>query len=443
MNKPNKVQIQSLEKVVLPVENSAETDLFGADISSQPGMKKRSYTIDVNSRFGFQKVRGIGGTFSEQMADCYQVMSDDNKKQLMQLLFDNRFNFCRTPIGADDFALEWYSYNETKDDFVMANFSIERDLQYIIPVIHDAQQVAGDLAVHASPWSPPSWMKDNQAYASGAILDQDDIFAAYAKYLRLFVESYREQNISVERLIVQNEPDVNTIYPSCHFLPKAMARFITDFLAPEFANSSLKPELFAGSFRCIRSNVAINFLTENEQLVDSIDGIAMQYTASQPLVDIRYRYGDELKLMHTESNCFNGDNSWEEARYLYENIIDMFNGGMDNYSYWNMVLDQEGTSTWGWKQNSMITYDKDTDKLTLNPDFYIMDLFAKFVKTGYQRVSYHSLKNKGISFVDEEGNVIVIVANFSDENEERGLNVDGQLFEIILDPHTIEVFKIS
>ena len=77
-----------------------------------------------------------------------------------------RFNFCRVPMGANDYALEWYSLNETDDDFAMKDFSIARDERILIPYINSAMAIRPDLKLFASPWRPPTWMKRPMSRAS-------------------------------------------------------------------------------------------------------------------------------------------------------------------------------------------------------------------------------------------------------------------------------------
>ncbi|GAA3331225.1 hypothetical protein GCM10020331_086940 [Ectobacillus funiculus] len=48
---------------------------------------------------------------------------------------DCKFTICRLPIGASDYALEWYSHNEVDGDYEMEYFNIERDRKYLIPYI--------------------------------------------------------------------------------------------------------------------------------------------------------------------------------------------------------------------------------------------------------------------------------------------------------------------
>ena len=71
------------------------------------------------------------------------------------------FKICRMPVAANDFSIDWYSYNETDGDFEMKNFSIENDQKTLIPFINAAKQFNSDIRIWASPWCPPTWMKYN------------------------------------------------------------------------------------------------------------------------------------------------------------------------------------------------------------------------------------------------------------------------------------------
>lgn len=72
------------------------------------------------------------------------------------------------PIGANDFSLDWYSYNETDKDFEMKDFSVSHDEQTLIPFIQAVLKYNPDMKLWASPWCPPSWMKVNKHYACSA-----------------------------------------------------------------------------------------------------------------------------------------------------------------------------------------------------------------------------------------------------------------------------------
>ncbi len=170
------------------------------------------------------------------------------------------------PVGANDFALKAYSYDETKDDFELKHFSIENDRATLIPFIHAAQRYQPKLRLWASPWSPPSWMKKNGFYAEAAARegqkdngirpDQvghegEDMFLleerylrAYAKYFGRFIDAYGEQDIRVGMVMPQNEFNSAQNFPSCTWTPAGLAKFIR-YLGPEM--SERKVAVFFGT----------------------------------------------------------------------------------------------------------------------------------------------------------------------------------------------------
>ena len=101
---------------------------------------------------------GFGCCISELGVKAIDSLPEEKQSEIFDMLFgedDCGFRFCRLPIGANDFAESWYSYNECEGDYEMAHFSIERDRKYIIPAIREAQKRAPSLRFFASPWSPP------------------------------------------------------------------------------------------------------------------------------------------------------------------------------------------------------------------------------------------------------------------------------------------------
>ena len=140
------------------------------------------------------------------------------------------------PIGANDFSLDWYSYDEVPDDFSLEHFSISRDLETLVPFIKGALQYQPDLKLWASPWSPPTWMKTNKHYAAKPVepnaaqrvgthqvrkegIDQfiqdDRYLSAYAAYFVRFIQDYAKQGIRIGIIMPQNEFNSAQPFPSC------------------------------------------------------------------------------------------------------------------------------------------------------------------------------------------------------------------------------------
>ena len=105
-----------------------------------------------------QEVDGFGGCFNELGWEALNLLPKAEKDQIIKSLFDTidgcKFNLCRMPIAANDYALDWYSFNEVDGDFAMENFSIERDRQLLIPYINEAKKYNPHVQIWASPWCP-------------------------------------------------------------------------------------------------------------------------------------------------------------------------------------------------------------------------------------------------------------------------------------------------
>ena len=71
------------------------------------------------------------------------------------------------PIGASDFARNWYSLDDTPGDYALTDFSLVRDQHCLIPYEKAALAVNPALQIWGSAWSPPAWLKLDDNYTGG------------------------------------------------------------------------------------------------------------------------------------------------------------------------------------------------------------------------------------------------------------------------------------
>ncbi len=105
-----------------------------------------------------QPVIGLGGCFNELGWEALQSLPKAEQDKIVSALFDTvsgcRFSLCRMPIGANDYSVDWYSYDETPGDYGMKNFSISRDEKRLIPYIKTALAVnpaSADMGISLVP----------------------------------------------------------------------------------------------------------------------------------------------------------------------------------------------------------------------------------------------------------------------------------------------------
>ncbi len=150
-------------------------------------------TVTVDTAKTYQQIEGFGASITDSSGWLlYNKLDTAQRKDLMDKLFHPvdgiGLSFLRQPMGASDFALADYSYDDLpqgQTDPDMKHFSIARDESYIIPALREALALNPQLKVVATPWSPPGWMKTSGSLIQGRLLPS--AYGALAKYFVKFV----------------------------------------------------------------------------------------------------------------------------------------------------------------------------------------------------------------------------------------------------------------
>ena len=399
----------------------------GKEIPAQPILEyiqnsnnEKAQKIVVYPSIEFQEIEGVGGAFNEIGGLALMSLPQESRENVMRNLFSEdgaQFSFSRTAIGASDFGADAYSYSEVAEDYTMEHFSIEREKKSVLPYIKMAFKYNPKMKLFASPWSPPGWMKSSGIMDQGKnnrdqnkLKDDPKIYKAYALYFSKYVNSYANEGIKIDRILVQNETDANTNYPSNVMQPAQMYHFIQQYLRPNFNKNNMNTEIWAGTFRTHGALDALEFVN-TEGYLNAVDGIGLQYTNTNYLKDLSFLAAD-TPTMHTEGVCYNGKNNMEQAYNRLGEIASYINFGVPNYCYWNMILDETGKSGWNWKQNSLINIDRKNQTVTYNPDYAVIALLSKYMQPGSKRIA--SFSKETLISIKKEGKVYLFVQNNSD-----------------------------
>ncbi len=419
-------------------------------------------TIVIYPDSARQTVDGFGGCFNELGWDAIQTLKEVDRQTVLKNLFDTisgcRFNIFRIPIGANDYAVDWYSLDESPDDFELKNFSLARDKQRLIPYIKAAQAFIPNLKVWASPWCPPSWMKTNRHYACVSNSQFNDlpadrqgqemktqfrmepnVLAAYALYFEKFVQDYRAEGISISEVHVQNEMNSCQSFPSCIWEPKDIAVFIGKYLGPKFEADKIGTQIWLGTIE--RPQVErVDSILQDKEAGKYIKGVGFQWAGKGAIPEVHRKYPN-MKLMQTETECGDGSNDWAAAEHTFDLMKHYFRNGANAYMYWNMVLDETGKSQWGWKQNSMISIDKTSGNVTCNPEYYLMKHLSYFVEPGSKFIPVGSDENC-LAFVKGD-KLVIFYYNAADAEKNTQFAVDGQTFGVKLKPKSFNTFSVK
>lgn len=217
-----------------------------SDVSFNTGTGNADYTIKVEEGTRYQQMDGFGVSITDTSAWLLNFKLNASKREeVMEKLFGKTgigMSVLRQPIGASDFNWEAYTYADTPNDTSLNQFSIARDLPYIVPMVKAALAKNSQIKIFASPWSAPAWMKYSNTLKGGKL--KAEYYETYANYFKKFIQSYNAQGIPIYAVTPQNEPQYeNSVYPSMGMNEQDQVGFIGDYLGPALAKANLNTKI--------------------------------------------------------------------------------------------------------------------------------------------------------------------------------------------------------
>ena len=424
-----------LEDSRVRVVTTTETDAWQSKTVFKPIFSWDTLNLNldpVQMRAGSRPIEGFGACFNELGWTSLQMLSVSDRESVLHELFDPasgaRFTNCRTPIGANDFATEAYSYDEMDGDFGLKDFSIAHDEKTLVPFIQAALRYQPKLRLWASPWSPPSWMKRNHFYAeakaypgmkeNGIRLDQighegEDLFIqesryfeAYARYFGRYVDAYRAKGIPIGMVMPQNEFNSAQNFPSCTWTPEGLARFL-QYLGPEMQNRGV--DIFFGTLE--RGNPKmLETVMADENAARFIKGVGVQWAGKNALPAIHEEF-PSLLVYESEQECGDGSNNWSYTGYCWQLMKHYLRSGASAYMYWNISTVDGGMSTWGWGQNSLVSVDSISKTFRYNHDYHLLKHLTHFVDLGARNLLTTGTCDDALAFVNPDKSVVVLLRN--------------------------------
>jgi glucosylceramidase len=397
-------------------------------------------TVDENTKY--QLWSGFGGTFNEMGWDALSVVSSEIANAL-KLLFDPQdgaaFVYGRIPLGASDYSMSWYTLDETAGDYDMANFSIARDKEKLIPYIKEALKVKPDLHLWASPWVVPSWMMSGRAMKSDA-----QTLGAHALYMARFVEEYAKEGLNIEAIHPQNEPG----YARVSWTQALLIDFMKTYLGPTLAQRNLATEVWCGTMSKDPDDTNIAKATANDaEAMKYVKGFGVQWNLEAAVATLAAK----APVMQTEHRCGNYNFTakyWDTSRYdpnkaqndhLYgeeswQLIRDWIVAGVNSYCAWNMVLDTVGKSLDGWPQNALLVVDRSAKKLIPTAAYYVFRHFSRYIAPGSTRIGVTG-SNDAFAFKNPDGSVVTQMYNSGGSSKNMTVKIGSAFYQFEVPGH--------
>jgi glucosylceramidase len=430
-----------IDTFVSSTSESAFVDQQGLKITGRIDTAQVEVLLDKP----LQTIEGFGGCFNELGWQALQTLNASDRESILKELFEPgfgaSFNICRMPVGANDFSIDWYSYNETPGDFEMRNFNIDNDKKTLIPFIKEALNYKHDLFIWASPWSPPSWMKHNEHYASRANenspfsnglspakqgYEGTDMFKVepeyletYALYFQKFIDSYRKEGINIRAVAPQNEFNSAQVFPSCTWTAASLNKFVGRYLGPKMKDSGV--DIWFGTMER-PDPMLVDTLLQDSLSSKYIKAVTFQWAGKGAIAKIHSEYPN-IRLVQSESECGDGMNDWKFCMYTWALMKHYFSNGASIYEYWNIALQENGLSRWGWRQNSLVTVNAENATFQFNHEYYLMKHFSHFIKEGAKLISSTGKDENLLAFRNPDNSIVLLMANTTDKPQVISINL--------------------
>ncbi len=400
----------------------------------------------------FQEIVGFGGAFTESTAFVLNQLEKGRRQEVLNACFSPagaHYSLTRTHINSCDFSLTNYAYANTPGDFELEDFSIQEDLDDLVPLIKDAMSVPGAaFKILASPWTAPPWMKDNGAWNGGSL--KPECHPTWALYFSKYIRAYAAQGIPIWGVTVQNEPLGNGAqWESMIFTPRQMADFIKQHLGPQFVRDNLDAKILIYDQNRDHLQEWAGEILGDPEAARYVWGTAVHWYSSTTnwypdvLTAVHDRFPTKA-LLHTEG-CIdaevpvwkNDDWYWsreatdwgfewaeEKDKYLHpkyvpvqryaQDIIGGLNSWLAGWVDWNMVLDHQGgpNHARNWCIAPILVHSA-TKEVYFTPLHDVMCHFSKYIRPGAVRIGVDSEANDLMvtACLNPDGRIAVVLFN--------------------------------
>jgi len=401
----------------------------------------------------YQTITGFGGAFTESSAYLLNELSKENREEILKAYFSKEganYSLTRTHMNSCDFSLDQYSYAPVEDDMELENFTVEEDMDDLIPMIKDAMAISEEgFRIFASPWTAPPWMKDNKEWVGGKLLPE--YYDTWALFFSKYADAYKAEGIDLWGFTVENEPHGNgNNWESMHFTPEEMTDFVQHHLGPKLEADG-KGDLIILGYDQNRAGLKewVDVMYKDEASSKYYDGTAVHwYESTYEVFPEALQYAHDKApdkyLIETEGCADSEVPKWKEDawywskeatdwgwdwasekdKYLHpkyvpvyryaRDIIGCLNNWVDGWVDWNMVLDTQGGPNWfeNWCLAPVIV-DPEKDEIYYTPLFYTMAHFSKYIRPGAKRIGFEYSNDvlQVTAAQNPDGSIAVLVFN--------------------------------
>ncbi|MBV5311952.1 MAG: glucosylceramidase [Prolixibacteraceae bacterium] len=406
--------------------------------------------IDVNESTTYQEMDGFGYTLTGGSAIWINKMDKPSRASLLKELFATDganigVSYLRISIGASDLSDKVFTYNDLasgETDTELKKFKIDYERTDLIPVLKEILAINPAIKILGSPWSAPSWMKDNNDSRGGSL--KPEYFGVYANYFVKYIQEMAKEGITIDAVTIQNEPLHPGNNPSMYMTAADQAIFVKKNLGPAFAAAQIKTKIIVYDHNADRTDYPMSILSDPDA-AKYVDGSAFHlYGGSiDALTEVHNKFPSK-NLYFTEQwvgapGNLAGDLPWHTQMLT----IGASRNWCKTVLEWNLAANPSNdphTDRGGCDQClGAVTISGNT--VTRNPAYYIIAHAAKFVRPGSLRIeSNTSGELPNVAFKTPEGKKVLIVLNTTGATKQFNIKSNGKYVVASLDQGAVGTF---
>jgi glucosylceramidase len=388
--------------------------------------------ITIDESQTFQPIDGFGYTLTGGSATLINQLPETEKDALLKELFSAKdkgigVSYLRISIGASDLSADTFTYNELpkgQTDVSQDKFSIAKEMTDLIPILKRIVAINPSLKILGSPWSAPTWMKDNGSFKGGSL--KPEYYQAYANYFVKYINVMKAEGIIIDAITIQNEPLHPGNVPSMYMEAPEQANFIKTALGPTFKAAGIKTKIIIYDHNADKPEYPITVLKDAEAN-QYIDGSAFHLYGGkiEALSDVHNAFPDK-NIYFTEQWVGGPSNFGEDLKWHVSTLII---GATRNWSRnvleWNLAADPAYKPHTDGGCTTCLGAITIAPAVSRNVAYYVIGHASKFVTPGSVRIASNiSNKLDNVAFKTPEGKIVLIVVN--NNNEAQSFNVKSK-----------------
>lgn len=425
------------------------------DIGFSSEKKESDYEIVVDISKEYQAMDGFGASLTGASAYLIGQLNEEKKSEILNDLFGKEglnLSILRQPIGASDFNRSAWTYDDTdgnKDDFKLEKFSLDKEEEYIRPVLNQAYNVQPErIKIFGTPWSPPAWMKEGKnlfGEAGGKL--RKECYDVYADYFVKYINAYTKKDTPIYAVTVQNEPlYAPEFYPGMPMSAEEETEFIK-VLGKKFKENNIETKIICYDHNFDNGVEYATTVLSDEKAYEYCSGTGFHPYCWPKIHDqmtiLHDKFPDkDVWLTEAGSGTWIGDNTKQFQDQVYHTIRSPRNWAK-SVIFWNIALDQNA----GPKLKNVDTDNTNRGMLEINTEdvpisvkkglqYYSMAHTSRFVEPGAVRIESNTFdwKMEDVAYVNPDKSIVVIILNREDLQRTVSLNFKSKYLSIVMKP---------